>query len=356
MDSPRRLATFQNQRGMALVYIALLMVAFCAFLGLAVDIGYMYVAKGQLQNAADAAALAGASRLPDQDDARDKAKVFAELNPVVPGPDTKVAVSPDDITLGNWNATRSSSPVDLRFQPGTPPINAVKVQARRTEGSIGGPVDLFFSRILDERWSQMGVSATAIAWKPVRANAYFMIDTSICTGSTATTSTTFSPPIHLSQPLMAWTSLLSVPTGPGINVNDLIQGNVVPDVDVCANPLYSSGGTEATTFRNLEAVTYNPNYDGTSKTTNSSGEVTTWTVTVPYADNPDAQPAPRTVGGYAKIRIIKACGAGASTFNGFRSPEGVCAPGENDIVIDQIACVSCADSADMFGSMPSLVQ
>ena len=162
--------------------------------------------------------------------------------------------------------------------------------------------------------------------------------------------------MHLSQPMMAWTSLLSVPTGPGINVNDLIRGNVVPDVDVCANPLYSTGGTEATTFRNLESVTYNPNYDGTSKTTNSSGEVTTWTVTVPYADNPDDQPAPRTVGGYAKIRIIQACGAGESTFNGFRSPDGVCAPGENDIVIDQISCVSCEDSADMFGSMPSLVQ
>jgi len=73
-----------NQRGIAVVYIALMLVVLFMFAGLAIDIGYMYVAKTQLQNAADAAALAGASQFSEltssntiQLDARNEAINFA---------------------------------------------------------------------------------------------------------------------------------------------------------------------------------------------------------------------------------------------------------------------------------------
>ena len=42
MDSTWRLTQIRNQKGFAIVYIALIMVAICAFIGLAVDIGYHY--------------------------------------------------------------------------------------------------------------------------------------------------------------------------------------------------------------------------------------------------------------------------------------------------------------------------
>ncbi len=359
MDSTRRLALLRNKRGLALVYIALLMVAFCAFLGLAVDIGYMYVAKGQLQNAADSAALAGASGLPNQTDAKDRAKTFAEINPVVPGPDTKVAVSLGDITLGNWNPTRSRTPTDLRFQPDTPPINAVKVEAKRTDGSIGGPIDLFFSGVIDDRWSQMVTSATAIAQKAARAGGYFLVSANVCTNPLPAT-------LSAAANNMAWTSLLSVPTGPGINVNDLICGNVVPDVDVCSNDIYTTNGT-TTVFKDMEADFYDPDYDAVNKTygVDSKGNrvVSTWTIIVPVAQeglDPTAQPKPIQSWGYAKIRITRACGAGGgnpcSGDRKFFAPPGVCDGSEKDIVIDQITCVDCAHSSDLLGVRPSLVQ
>src|SRR6266498_2406271 len=82
MDTVSKLRQIiRNRKGIAAVYIALILVALIAFVGLAIDIGYMYVAKGQLQNGADAAALAGAAKLTgddlDQKDARRAAWRFA---------------------------------------------------------------------------------------------------------------------------------------------------------------------------------------------------------------------------------------------------------------------------------------
>ena len=72
-----------SNRGIAVVYIALMLLVLLAFVGLAIDIGYMYVAKSQLQNAADAAALAGANLLDgtiSSAQARQEAQKFAALN------------------------------------------------------------------------------------------------------------------------------------------------------------------------------------------------------------------------------------------------------------------------------------
>lgn len=52
-----------NDRGVTAIVIALLMLVFLGVAALAVDVGYLYMARNQLQNAADAAALAGARQL-----------------------------------------------------------------------------------------------------------------------------------------------------------------------------------------------------------------------------------------------------------------------------------------------------
>lgn len=335
------------------MYIALLMVAFCAFLGLAVDMGYMYVAKGQLQNAADSAALAGASGLPNQSDARDKAKIFAEKNLVVPGPSTKVAVSNGDITLGNWDPARSSTPTDLRFQADTPPINAVKVEAKRTDGSIGGPVDLFFSRVIG--WPQMGVSASAIATRPARAGFYIMIGRNTC-------SSTMPLKLSPGEGNMAWSSLLQ----PSTNADDVkdrfICTNKAPNIQVCGKSVYTTNGTASTVFQATETDFYDLNYDSAMKGV-VSGVVNYWDVIVPVStvDDPGVQASPQPVWGYAKIRITKACGNGignACNSEGrlFTAPPGVCPGGEDGIFISSIECVSCENSDELFGSKPGLVQ
>ena len=50
----------RNESGQAMVFVALFLVVLMGFAALAVDVGAMTVQRSKLQNAADAAALAGA--------------------------------------------------------------------------------------------------------------------------------------------------------------------------------------------------------------------------------------------------------------------------------------------------------
>lgn len=56
---------WSGQQGAILVLTAFLLPFIIAFTGMAVDFGSAYVRRSQLQNAADAAALAGAYHLDD---------------------------------------------------------------------------------------------------------------------------------------------------------------------------------------------------------------------------------------------------------------------------------------------------
>lgn len=58
-------AVVSQETGQALPWMALLMTLFIAVTGLVIDLGHVMVVHSQLQNSADAAALAGASALPD---------------------------------------------------------------------------------------------------------------------------------------------------------------------------------------------------------------------------------------------------------------------------------------------------
>ena len=50
---------FSDQRGQLLPWMALLMILFLGFAGLAMDLGQAYIAYRELQASSDAAALAG---------------------------------------------------------------------------------------------------------------------------------------------------------------------------------------------------------------------------------------------------------------------------------------------------------
>jgi Flp pilus assembly protein TadG len=168
----------KDRKGIAAVYIALILFVLVAFVGFAIDIGYMYVAKGQLQNAADASALAGVSLLDGtaltaQANARQEAQKYAALHKAATEPvQIDLNTSNDangDIVIGWWNGS------DVVPPPTNKPCNAVKVTCRRnTETGIGisttnKAVDLFFSKVIG--WSQMGTKAQAVAYMPPMATS-----------------------------------------------------------------------------------------------------------------------------------------------------------------------------------------
>ena len=56
-----------NKRGAVAIYVAILLPVLIGFAALAVDVDHVYGVRNELQNAADAGALAGASDLFDDD-------------------------------------------------------------------------------------------------------------------------------------------------------------------------------------------------------------------------------------------------------------------------------------------------
>lgn len=275
-----------NNRGIAVIYIALLIVPLVAFAGLAIDIGYMYVAKSQLQNAADAAALAGAavlsegSKSTNQPVARNEAWKIACNNKMVPSGSPVFLVSnsancsspptdlnntnndPDgDIILGHWDPITGFTPGDNIAY-----VNAVKVVARRTSDTpvsnvkIGSnPVSIFFGKIFQlisgggTGWPTLNASAQAIA---VRSNPP-MVNLTLCTSSCGyvTPIETIAPNITpgtrfylkgSALPLIGWTTFFDNDTS-AKNIDDYLTGNKPPP-DLCNLPypscLYTTNGVD----------------------------------------------------------------------------------------------------------------
>jgi len=189
-----RIFNYNNNRGITFVFIALLLFALVAFVALAIDLGYMFVTKTQLQNAADSAALAGAARLngtsfTNQTGARLEAQRFASHNKAAGEAvniDTNdsninnISNSYDgDIILGFWDGDLCNPNI-----PTGQKVNCVKVKARRTNEILTGvsalnkPVNTFFGKVLNI--SQINITASAIAALtpakplPISINEYWL--------------------------------------------------------------------------------------------------------------------------------------------------------------------------------------
>jgi Flp pilus assembly protein TadG len=149
-----------DRKGSILVLTAIMMIAMMGMLAVAVDIGYLQMARTQLQQSADSAALAAAAELIDNEaiggtrnmndeiaSARDYARQFAALNRVcTTSPDVNVNDNNDpsgDIVVG-YLADPSDRTQQMNFDDPSR-YNAVQVRVRRT-ASQNGEVPFYFAR------------------------------------------------------------------------------------------------------------------------------------------------------------------------------------------------------------------
>jgi len=148
-----KISFVREKNGTVSILVAVSMVALLSMAALAIDLSNLYLAKGDLQNAADAAALAGASGLGiGQSEARDRAGEYARLNAGV-----DFELGEDDIVLGVWDFSNRS------FDSKGAPANAIRVTARRTGtgGSSNQEVPLLFARLFGEESNPVAAQATA---------------------------------------------------------------------------------------------------------------------------------------------------------------------------------------------------
>lgn len=142
-----------SERGAVLIHVAISLLGLIAFSTLVIDYGVLWAARRQAQNAADAAALAGAVSMAfvdmeDQDLARQSALVVAAEN-------------------GVWGEAPDVTPADVTFPvcpPGSPGAGTnacIRVDVFRNQRADGNPLPTFFGRLLDI--TEQGVRATATA-------------------------------------------------------------------------------------------------------------------------------------------------------------------------------------------------
>lgn len=169
-------AILKSDKGATLVYVALLLVIFLGIAAFAIDIGYHTIVRNQLQNAADAAAIAACNTLydrtggpvkfpappPDWAAASAEAATAITINKADNKP-----LSTGAIATGWWDITQPS--LGLRANTITPAANdgpAVRVTITKSAGQNAGPIVNFFGQILGVSTADSGATATAVAASP----------------------------------------------------------------------------------------------------------------------------------------------------------------------------------------------
>lgn len=169
----------KDQRGGVAIIVAIIVVFIViALMALAIDVGRLYATKNELQNVADAAALAGAGKLgeiykgltPEEQDtydfSADQAVIVASAQDVVGAGKNKVGGENITIDTGDiiiYNVTDAGG--NLRFGgPNNYNLpDAVRVTARRDSDpkSAEGPITTFFAKILGFGTADVWADATA---------------------------------------------------------------------------------------------------------------------------------------------------------------------------------------------------
>ncbi len=173
----------KTQDGVAAILFVLILPILLSLAALAVDIAYLLTVKNELQNASDAAALAGANYLyldgePNWDTAIHKAEDAISLNRAAGSYLSDASVTAGYINLNIRNGILQSLPMT----PTIYDIPAIKVVVSKSDQTNSGKVGLYFARFLGIHSSELTTSSTAGRVSPgtIDAGVLFPIVMSQC--------------------------------------------------------------------------------------------------------------------------------------------------------------------------------
>jgi Flp pilus assembly protein TadG len=161
-------AGLSRRRGNFSVLFALVLLILVGFMAFTVDVGHWWLAREQLQNAADSAALAAVRSLDGLNNnnefntATNEAITFSGYES---SDRTPVSITSGDVQLGTWDFT---APKATAFQAGTAypyKVNAVQVTTHRTAAG-GNPVLNSFGAVLGTLTTDVKAVAVAVGGSP----------------------------------------------------------------------------------------------------------------------------------------------------------------------------------------------
>ena len=294
MDTRKtRLGSFmRDTEGAVAVMTVLILVALLGMAALAIDLGQIYFVRNDLQNTADAAALAAAGKLittqngvavRDANAAQQAALTVAQLQRQLAGlPDIAPGARNDlTITFGEWNL-KTGDPTTAWTEIGstcgsTSNANAIRITLHRGVGTVTGPVINLFAGIFGVNTSDVQATATAYlgytnevqtggvqvplalpstgANSPLASNGRAGWFASLFGPSEAVATTTKT---YVFKDTGGSTVPTNVPTSP-VAALDPNQGYFFTPA---ANPTYND---VPATIQNIIAKTYTPSLKGTAK-------------------------------------------------------------------------------------------
>ncbi len=313
----------RNQRGATAVLVSIMLLALLAVAALAIDVGHAVVAKNELQNASDAAALAGARALGQIYEAMPNisltgytltggqvativaAATAAAASNAAAG--VTIALNAGDIAIGQWD------PATRVLTPSLVLPRAVRVIARR-DGVANGPVTTFLAGVFNRPTVNVNAAATAqltsvgaVAQGDMNAPfaiSQFYFDSGFGCGSTIQ----FSPSIPGNpQTCAGWTSY---DRGPFSNntlvqeVNGMVDGSYqAPAVTAGVSSIETGNG-------NLGNRAWSALVNLWQTQTASNGA---WNVFVPvYAGNNCSPSGSQLVVGFATVQVTYVGGPGSA--------------------------------------------
>jgi len=165
-----------QRRAATAVVVAVMIPVLVGFAAITIDVGATYNTRTDLQRAADAAALAGASayvsdemiKLRQYGDtgqlsyvvgtASSRVDEFSAVNPSFGTSTTKVESG--DFAAGWIDLNSGTSPIQTGALPTT--FNAIEVAVRRNEDVLNGPIEFFFAAIFGQSTGETSATATAV--------------------------------------------------------------------------------------------------------------------------------------------------------------------------------------------------
>lgn len=306
-----------NQAGAVAVMVAITMVVLLAMGAAAIDIGHALVARNELQNVSDAAALAGTRALgimyegmtPAEQQAytltgADRAIVVAAVQDTASANSAAgvtITILPSDIQIGTWSmATRTLTPTVN--QP-----KAVRVLSRRDAAS-NGAISTFLAGVIG--MSSVSVSAVATAdmtavgqTAPGQLDVPFAISEYYFTQFGCGDAIQFYPNDGTPQACAAWDTFDQSPANANTlrNIIDgMINGSYQSPATAPGDTLNFTNGNVASAFPNLINL-YNLKKDANGN----------WDVFVPVYQSPSCTPPTGAIPiiGYAEARITNVQGA-----------------------------------------------
>jgi len=320
------LALWSDSRGVTAVTAAVSASMLLSLAVLTIDAGQALVAKNELHNVADAAALAGARELgvlyaggpngtpPPLPMAQQQNFVLSDPTPITTAVENvatanyargvSITIDPGDIRIGDWDSVAKT----FTQTPATP--DAVSVTARR-DGSANGPITTFLAGMIGINTVSVTSLATAAltgtgSTLPGQLDVPFGISSQWFTNFGCNQPIRFYP---TNSPVgcAGWHTFLDSP--PNANTLKNIINGLIPTPPTYTTPGTQAGSTELNFIGGNVAsdLKFLQNLFDAKKGTDGDGNPNTWTVLVPVYQSSDCSNpnSPMMIVGYATTTITQ---------------------------------------------------